>query len=591
MRKRPNSLYAALLVFAATPLLYAGAGASVFYPVNSTFYRMLDLNGRERMFERSVVDRAILFGEGDWEGKFRGREVTLTSGDLKDPAKGTFYTFKDGLLASWTQDGVAKPVPEASEDSLKQLETYPTEATIKAFVDEAEKKSDIWHGGERLRLFSRNPNVSSIVIGMLALALVALVAFFKCWAMRMACGALALAGLGGIFATDSRSGLLAFVVGIAVQIGVALIRRRRFWILGIGSFVCIAAGVLLLVLGPRGRFTSELFKQDELRADINRNFPTMIADSPDGVGAGNSGAVYDIWYRNSEFKRTVRTLVGSHQTLLVERSTVGRVLYLAAWLLLLAGLMRLALRTGHALPLSLVCAFFFAGFFNPIYEEAVAWAIPVLALLAAIGLTIRFRREVVSRRFVLCSLIGAVIVAGGVLMTLSWMGSRNRGSVHLRVRPNCVIVSHKEAEPETWIVNDEFALGGWTYTGQEILTHYEAFEDLPSLALVETLDNLPKSVDRLVLAGRSVEEYVKRWNDPAQRATLCHPKALLLLSPSVDPRTLPQELVSSVRIRAVVGSLAAPKLGLVRDALPTWTRLTPGALVYIPGWITLAQTF
>lgn len=588
IRLKPTDLRAIFLALTFAPSLLTGAEVSVFYPVNATFYRLLAPDGSERMFERSVFDRSHLFGEGDWEGKLLGQEATLTSDDLKQPNKGTFYTFRRGLLAEWTQDGQPQPVPPAHTQALSQLERYPTKAEIEALVDKARAQSDIWDGSGRLRVLSKNPNVTSLCAGLLVLIFVGLaLGCASVWA-RILCGGLAAAFLAGVFATGSRSGFLAVGTGLAVELGFVAIRHLRPLRLLSALLVCGLVGGLFLTFGP-ARFTRELLKSDELRSDIHRTFPAMLADSPAGVGFGNSGATYDVWYRNPEIKRTVRTLVGSHQTLLLELPNALRVLYLSGWALLFAWLWAIALKTQHTVPLALATAVFVAGFFNPIFESALTYLVPGLGLVEAVGISVRHQHMLFSRKGVLLTVFACLLLGGGLVAALCGLGQRSRASVRLSVSPKAVCVA--DERPHTWVVNDEFALGGWLYTGQEVLGYYADHAEASGLALTDSLDALPAKVERLVLAGRSVEAYLQRWKDPQRRVTLCKPQALLLLSPSVNPASLPRDLVSVVRLRAVVGSLAAPGLGLTPDALPLGTRLAPGALVYIPGWVTLALTF
>ena len=408
--------------------------------------------------------------------------------------------------------------------------------------------------------------------------------------VRLTMGAFSFLSFGALLLTGSRGALVATVVPAAVMAFFELRRRLtiKVWLCGFLACFCVVGLALCLHLGDR--FTRGLFATDasnSLRLSILGEVPAMVAESPTGMGFGNSGANYLVWYRIEDKLRTTRTLISSHLTWYVELGYFGRLAYALGWLALMAFLAMFAWRGGMAAALGLWLSIFLSGCFNPVLEDWRLWILPLVSTS-----TLFFGRRMISKRIALTSL--AIGAAGAVLLlsAIILVGRSNARTPSLRIDSERVYING--AKPEVWVVGDHQVLcGAWTFAGDEIMAYFEKEPDSKvAIGYVESIDALPHKVDRLVLAGRQAERFLERWKDPKQRETLCHPDSLLLISPSVPATEFPPDIAARGHIRAVVGSLAAelsPAYS-VKD-LPSWIRIVRGSLLYIPNWIGLSTQF
>lgn len=549
------------------------------YPVNAFYFRMIHPDGTEQMFQRTGFGGETLVGERGWAGRVNGRTIHVESPHAEGGGQIERYDFKNGLPAG----AAGKPKERRGVKSL-----FPSAQKKQLLVEEFARRADTWRGTERLRFFSKNPNVSGLIAAELAILLVGLVFVLRPVALRIVAGAGAASMLGLLLMTESRSALLAFLAG-CFAVMLPHVRRWLSWrrlIVVVLVLGLVLATLLTFHIGDR--FTRQIVTNsaaDTLRMDILKAVPSMVADSPSGVGLGNAGAIFTAWYDDAEAPRPYRTLISSHLTWFVEFGTVGRFLYLCGWSLVLGALLFGLFHGFSPLPLALWGCLFVAGFFNPVYESAWVWILPLVFLIAGLC-PLRSVRPKAAFSIVGASVALAVLVLTGVVF---W-GRGHRQSQPLSIDAQRVLVNG--TDPDVWIVGDEFVVGGWTFVGREFFEHYIEYPDSAAIGYVESVDFLPPTVKRLVLTGESAARYLEAWKDAGRRKGLCKAEAILLLSPAVSLGDTPPDLVSSVRIRAVVGSLAA-RMDDSYDSndIPAWVRIVKGALLYIPRWVVLSQNF
>lgn len=567
---------------------FCGRTQTTIYPVSEDYYCLMQANGKGRLFVVNPMN-GVMLGEGDWEGRIKGRTISISSDSITRPNSGEYLEFKNGVLTKHAITGVLQPEEPALE--RKPLETfYISDERIDEIVKESAQK-DKWRQSDRLRFFSNNPNVTAVLLASLAIITFGLATKGR-FALRIIFSLIGLASTIGLFLTDSRGGFVAFAVGI-IPIAIIYSIRKFSWkkLIVIWATICIALAIL--IASPIGkRFSTNLFtidKSNALRVDILQKFPIMVADSPNGVGLGNSGAIYTAWYKEEDDETRIRTLISSHLTYIAEFGKMGRLAYIAGWISLVCALLVFTIKHKDAIALSVWLALGIAAIFNIVLENPVVWILPILSL---VPVALKLRRH----SFVTISISAAVALLASyiALGIVERKGRSAERDVKIEVEKDIVKIG--EGEVDVWVVADEFTLGPWTISSKDILNYYiyqdEDADKPKAIGFTENIDALPKNAKRLVLAGRTVGQYLERWNDETKRNNLCKAEALLLLSPSIPVTELPETLTTSTRMRACIGSLVVSQAQEYSTIeLPPWARIVQGTMLYIPNWIKLAHTF
>ena len=393
-------------------------------------------------------------------------------------------------------------------------------------------------GLPRLQLWFDNPNKAAVLFGCLALAFAAATLRVRRRTAAVFFGAVSLLSWCGLFLTYSRGGLAAFAVGMLVVLWTF---RRR--LRGVLPLLPLAAGVVLAVLALICRGKGLSLSGDASvghRLEIWRTVPRMMADALTGWGVGNAGDAYMGWYQPLRSHERYRTLVGSHQTWLVEFGLWGRVAYCAGWLLVLGACLRRWRRKGDPLSLSIWLSFGLAGTFSSVAESPVLWIVPVAVVLPAVR---DFVRDFGCRD---CqTLLAAAAVWGALLpLGLTWLGSGRSGE---RVALLGDDLTYGEGRPETWIVRDLSVMGGAAY-GRALRLYAQQATNV-ACGIVSELSSVPAGARRLVLCGASAEVGVERLAD--FRAL----EEIRVLSPSSPEKWL--AATSAVPIRVFCGEFDA----------------------------------
>ena len=559
------------------------AVAGAYLVADSAFeMRMRQPDGKERVFHRDFDEPNKLYGDDPWVGEDLGGQTftILTNPNFKGGRTG--YVFQNGHLRRMIlgrKDYSFDPMeyPKASE----QLETlWPKDIT----KDEAKKLFSTWKdGGGRWRLGYSNPNKGGFLCAELALA--ALLAAFLCWRRKWLSTICALGACGAFYAmlrTESRSALVAFVVGVLT---LSLLRfKSRLgwkWLASVAGILAVGLGIIVLS-GRAERFTTKLVdaqgESDAQRISVWKAAPRMMIDSPCGWGLGNSGTAYTCWYQPPTEFKIFRTLVNSHLTWLVEFGWAGRFLYLTA----LAGaclfLLFLAWRGASPLPAAMLCSFATAGLFNSVMEAPTLWILPV----ASLATLVKERQNGNTLRFAWVSLAAGAVLSALVLTTLAVIGIAMRQTPALRATGSRVVVNGKAAK--TWVVDDGVVLGRG-FIGKELRMFYAAFPDESPLGFVWSVEDVPRGTENIVLAGKKGVEFLEVVE--ADPALLARFESITFISPPFEVATLPDSILSHPKLTVYRGELAERHTS-EDPSRHSCLRIVPGARLYIPGWMRLA---
>lgn len=559
----------------------ASAELSYAVPENGFMIRMRQPDGTVRRLFRDPEDYASLYGDTPWVGDVRG-SVTRVLTNPQANTERTAFLFRAGRLVKlgvgnqvWSY--TPSPLPPILAD-VKTL--WPAE------LDEERLKADYYtwsKDNKRLKFGFSNPNKAAGFIAEIALVAFALVLLRR--RLPVVVGSLILAAsLVALFLTGSRGGLIAVAVGFAACIGFELksfLHGRRA-VIGAVILGVLAVSTLVLLRGDRfkGNFINLNNQSDADRAEIVAAVPAMVADAPQGWGAGNSGEAFNYWYQKVGHNRVFRTIVSSHLTKLVELSNVGRFGYVFSWSFGLLLLAAFAFRGGSRLPLALWLALFTASAFNAVLQGVELWIIPLFSLFLVFnGWKGRFRRWDGVFCCVL-SLVVSSLVLGGVV----WIGKSKVGNRVPILGENTTVVVGK-GKPQTWVVPDIAILGGRLF-GKDVRHFYQEHPDANAVGFASEVADLPRSTSRLVLVGRSGEDFLTRWKTGS--IDLPALSGVLFISPSFHVDEIPQKLLEKYQVGVVVGEFAARMGGGIKQSGP-WVMKIPGCELYIPNWLSFVS--
>ena len=544
---------------------------SRIYPISPVAYRMVQPDGTARLFELTDAKDGILFGPKPWLGVVKDKRIDIwadpeyTGGKLR-----TAFTFVAGRLRMMVLDGekfVFSPAGPPTDD-LAAL--FPEQ---KQRSYEKGSGADIWHdGGTRVRLWFANPNSAGMLMAELLLVLVWLLLLVR-GPVRIGVGVLAAAAAYGLLATGSRGALAGAVAGLlvfAAAFAKKLFTRRGALILLSGLLV-LAAG--LVVSGNSGRVVNtfrRLDKSNMRRLKVNEAAVKMFSDAPLGWKGGEvpgRNACLN-WYVFDE-PHIVRTHVMS----MAECGWFLGWLYVLSWTLAMVVGLVLAMK-GRPLMAALWLSFGLAGCFNPVYRDWELWLLPLMSLvgLAAPGGRLSARQWRVSA-------IVAVILSTVVVVVLVVVGKMMKRPTKIAVRPCGMATLVNGSCPRVWIVGDPLVMAGNGFPGREILAYYTRHPKSAAAAYVYSVDDLPAEAESVIVAGRNVPVYLAAYAE----GRACKAARLLLLSPSVAPGAVPEQLLAESDVLWIAGSLLAAHDHAYADKR-AWVRIVPGCERYVPNW-------
>ena len=568
-------------------------------------YRFVQPDGTATLFREVDAAKGTLVGDRPWVGARQGARTdlwtdpALTGGKVK-----AGFTFVNGLLRHLEIDGVPYDFPKGlpfPSDSLGAL--FPERPTRSFAKGSA---GDIWKADtRRLRLWFANPNCAGAFLAQLfflALAPLAVPAFRRrLGAVPRGCRvlvaglsvALAAVALLGVLKTGSRGALLGLVAGS----GCLLLPFARRLGLRRGLAVCaaglLALGLVCAVSGQGARLADTFRRVDAgnaLRIKVARAAAAMLADAPFGWRSGEvparsaclNGYVLDEGH-----------IIRTHLVTLAELGWLGGFAYLLGWVLLLA-VGGLAFRRRDPLPLAVFGAFFLAGCLNPVYREWSLWLLPGALLAASIAGLRRGRARTCARATGQdgvaaegLAIGGAAVVSALALAGLVIWGRALPRPAGVAVRAEGAATLGNGDSPSVWIVEDTAVLGGFGFPGREILSVLRRRPEAPAIGYVQNLDDLPSTVETLVLPGRAAADFLRRLR--AAGTLPCAAKRIVFLSPPVGPDDVPASLLEQAEVRWHVGSLAALRAPRAYRVRRPWVVVHAGCELYIPGWLDLAR--
>lgn len=558
------------------PVMTNSPTASRVYPIRQGVYRMVQPDGEVKIFQITDEERGVLVADRPWVGVIRDRQLDIwadpeyTGGKLR-----TAYTFVGGVLRRAVLNGanydfIKGPVRNGGLDSL-----FP-KRTKRSY--EKNSSADLWRNGDsRLRLWFASPNVAGILLAEFALLFLYLALKFR---FRMVSVTLFLITSYGMFATGSRGALVGFLTGL-LCLGVGYYRivlsRRGMVCLGIVAAMFVGG---LLLSGNLGRVANTFRAVDQgnsLRIKAARAAVQMFSDAPSGWSGGevpSRNALLN-WYVPDE-SRSLRT----HLMSLTEIGWFKGYFYILFWVTVMAvGVW--ALTKGMPIIVMTWSAFAISGMFNPVYINWEVWVLPVATTVCFVDKRIRLSRSA-GRIVCWCSAAVSLLITIGLIVAGNVI-DRAHG-IPVKSVGNATYVNGNE--PRIWIVGDEITMGGGGFPGRDILRYYLKHPEAEPVAYAYDVEDLPESAEVVVLSGRSVGDYIRRYE---AKQPVCKPGRLLMLSPSVGPSSVPDGLREASKVDMVAGNLLAirdPSFGVKRP----WIRIVPGCERYIPQWMEMVMS-
>ena len=545
---------------------------SRIYPISPVAYRMVQPDGKTRIFELTDAKEGILSGPKPWLGVIKDRRIDIwadpkyTGGKLR-----TAFTFIAGRLRLMVLDGNNYTFARAAEQHDGDIAKFFPKRKKRTY--EKNSAADIWrNGGTRVRLWFANPNSAGMLLTEILLVLVWLMTKTRGF-VRLGLGVLMAVSAYGLSATASRGALAGAIVGllaIAATCAKKLCTRRGLLILMSGLFV-LAAG--LVVSGNASRIVNTFRTLDPsnmTRLKIGKAAAMMFADAPFGWQGGEvpgRNACLN-WYVFDE-DRSLRTHVMS----LAECGWLGGWLYVMPWMLaLVVGL--ILVKKGRPLLAALWMSFGLAGCFNPVYKDWETWLLPIAAALGLVASGGRLS----SRQWRVSALVAAALSLAAVA-GLAVVGELMDRPTKIPVKSCGKATFVNGDSPRVWIVGDPLVMAGNGFPGREILAYYTRHPKSTAVAYVYSVYDLPDKAEFVIVAGRNVPDYLAAYAE----GRACKAVRLLMLSPSVGPDEVPGQLLAESKVRWVVGSLLAAHDPAYADKR-TWVRFAPGCERYVLNW-------
>ena len=102
---------------------------------------------------------------------------------------------------------------------------------------------------------------------------------------------------------------------------------------------------------------------------------------------------------------------------------------------------------------------------------------------------------------------------------------------------------------------------------------------------MRSVENLPKKVRRLVLAGSAGDEWLRRMSEGGVEAQRSIPEEVVFITPPFPPSALPEPFLKSCKVRLVIGEFVARYSADEYGNPPPWVTVVPGMELYIDGWM------
>lgn len=439
---------------------------------------------------------------------------------------------------------------------------------------------------ERFTLIERNPNRFAVLVAALSLAALSGILFFP--ALRLFFGiGLAVFGTMMVLAA-SRGAEVGFAAGAAFIVimwlwrktGLVNTRANKYLPLALCGIVAVALAALFGMAKARGWFDDY---GTVLRFEVWDGAMRMMADAPGGWGSMvASGDSFMCWYQAMEHQDWLFSLISAHLTHMVAFGWVGRFFWLFGWLGAIAVLARHAFKGGSPLPCALWLSLFIAAIFNPVLSSYLLTAPTNLALVWWAWKAKPWK----DLKGLAVPLATAAVATLAILFWINHAGHRARkpGELEIHRVGNAVYVNG--AAPKIWIVDDGKRLG-WHMCAKGIRHYLLSRPNLPAVAYVTELKDLPPKMERVIISGERCREYIEAWrNGKAPKA-----EHVIFMSPTFGPSEVPDGLRAQSSFLMVIGEFAARFTDVYGEGpYPDWVGIALGAEAYIPGWMSFTTT-
>lgn len=538
------------------------------------FYRLRDpLVG---IVEFRQHESGEFFGAGGWSAVVKGKgEAIGIRPPAGDPGADFEFIFAAGEPVKFIYGGTEYKIKVEDGDTVCHGE-MPV-MWDEAGSDDHNLLKRKWPG--RFTVFYTNPNRTAVLFASVTLAFFTL---FLYASRRWLVGVGAFGAVAGAVLTAlplSRAALLALAIGGLLLVIGRFFRaggRKRIWL---SVALAAAVGIGFVCKGGYDRLSFGQNRGDSLREVVWHEVPGMMNSAPRGLTGMIVGRYLADWFLPLKEHLVTGTVINSHFTVMVKVGWIGSFFWCFGWF---GGLLAFAWwvrKGGNALPLAMWTMFGVAGIFNPVLNSWTLWLLPVAT--AALFLMARPWRD--WRGYVVALAIGAV-AAVGVVGYYVGTGARDaKDRLAVRADADGRVTVNGE-NPKVWIVDDEETLG-WYEAAREIRIYYAARPKSPALGYVRDLKLVPKSVRRIVLAGRRCREYV----DLFKRGEAPRAREVIFISPPFGVNGVPFDLQTNCAFRMLVGEFAQRYVDVYGDDFsPAWVITVPGSELYVPGWVGYA---
>lgn len=561
----------------------AKAQAMYLAPESFLFYRLHLPDGRVQLLEKKFATQGSIAGAGGWSGTVKGDRIIIRA-PAEKPNNPTVITFRNGIPIMAVRGNAKRDLRRSWKKPQLPYEESPLFECMADLPPPSDNPDGYWQDG-RLTFPYGNPNKSALLyagIGILVLWLV----FIPHMIARITGLLLSAICLGLLFWTASRGGLLAFFFG-AGAVGAArfirFFKRKSVW-LSIVAF-CVAVAVWFIVAPPqlvtRGSEKDEKGWSNRIRLELWQAAPRMMADAPSGWKISPPGPAYVDWYQ--PFGKIVYsvTLINDHLTWMASHGWMLRFGYMLVWFVVLSLTGWFAVKTRNAVPFGCWAAIAIAAWFNPVTVGR--WSIFVWVPAVVATSAMAMSRTWLQRKSVSVCLLVAMLAASLATACLYSCGKSDSGkipSIHAEGRR----VTIGGVNPNTWVVDDGFALGGLMF-GRDIRYFYHKNPYCDPIGYVKSIEDLPSTgIRRLILAGRSGDAFLRKTCSDATGPKGLPPE-IIFLSPPFPPQAVPTTIWSRSSVAMYLGEFATWYSPEYAD-VPSWVKIVPGTVRYFPEWMT-----